>query len=142
MEHDNQAILTTDILVRGDNGFATPVVCDLCDTYKNYYVIRLKTRRNLYHLAEEFVFYDNSHPGDEKEVYYHSISYQAYSSRCVCIRSMWAVGELLFNHAFIVTNFSKNISAERVFKMSNKRETMENYIKESKNSWKLVCTVR
>ena len=138
LAHYNQTIPTTDILVRGDSGFATPDVYDLCDLYENQYVIRLKANRNLYRLAEEFVFYDNHHPWDEKEVYYHSVSYQAASwtkSRRVCIRSTREVGELLFKHSFIVTNFSENISAKRVFETYNKRGTMENYIKEAKNSF-------
>ena len=138
LEHYNQAIPTTDILVRGDSGFATPDVYDLCDLYENQYVIRLKANRNLYRLAEEFVFYDNHHPWDEKEVYYHSVSYQAaswFKPRRVCIRSTREVGELLFKHSFIVTNFSENISAKRVFETYNKRGTMENYIKEAKNSF-------
>ena len=138
LAHYNQTIPTTDILVRGDSGFATPDVYDLCDLYENQYVIRLKANRNLYRLAEEFVFYDNQHPWDEKEVYYHSVSYQAsswFKPRRVCIRSTREVGELLFKHSFIVTNFSENISAKRVFETYNKRGTMENYIKEAKNSF-------
>ena len=138
LEHYNQAIPTTDILVRGDSGFATPDIYDLCELYENNYVIRLKANRNLYRLAEEFVLYDNDHPWDEKEVYYHSVSYQAASwtkSRRVCVRSTREVGELLFNHSFIVTNFSENISPKRVFETYNKRGTMENYIKEAKNSF-------
>ncbi|SEJ01356.1 Transposase DDE domain group 1 [Alkalibacterium gilvum] len=138
LEHYNQPIPTTDILVRGDSGFATPDVYDLCDLYENQYVIRLKANRNLYRLAEEFVFYDNHHPWDEKEVYYHSVSYQAaswFKPRRVCIRSTREVGELLFKHSFIVTNFSENISAKRVFETYNKRGSMENYIKEAKNSF-------
>lgn len=138
LAHYNQTIPTTDILVRGDSGFATPDVYDLCDLYENQYVIRLKANRNLYRLAEELVFYDNHHPWDEKEVYYHSVSYQAaswFKPRRVCIRSTQEVGELLFKHSFIVTNFSENISAKRVFETYNKRGTMENYIKEAKNSF-------
>lgn len=138
LEHYNQAIPTTDILVRGDSGFATPDIYDLCELYENHYVIRLKANRNLYRLSEEFVFYDNDHPWDEKEVYYHSVLYQAASwtkSRRVCIRSTREVGELLFKHSFNITNFSENILAKRVFRIYNKRGTMENYIKEAKNSF-------
>lgn len=138
LEHYNQTVPTTDILVRGDSGFATPDVYDLCEKHENYYLIRLKANRNLYRLAEEFVFYDNDYPWDEKEVYYHSVSYRAASwakPRRVCIRSTREVDELLFSHAFIVTNFSENISAQRVFETYNKRGTMENYIKEAKNSF-------
>src|SRR5699024_6272462 len=50
---------------------------------------------------------------------------------CVFVR----LGKLLFNHAFIVTSFSENISPERVFETYKKRGTMENYIKEAKKSF-------
>lgn len=35
LEHYNQIVPTTDILVRGDSGFATPVIYDLCELYEN-----------------------------------------------------------------------------------------------------------
>ena len=138
LNHYNQAIPTTDILVRGDSGFATPDIYELCEAYNNDYVIRLKSNRNLTRLAEELVYYDNNHPWDEKESYFHSVTYQAASwtkPRRVCIRSTREAGELLFNHAFILTSFSKNITPERIFETYNKRGTMENYIKEAKNSF-------
>ena len=138
LEHYNQVVPTTDILVRGDSGFATPDIYELCEAYDNEYVIRLKSNRNLTRLAEELVFYDDNHPWDEKEIYYHSVPYQAASwtrPRRVCIRSTREAGELLFNHVFIITSFSKNISPKRVFETYNKRGTMENYIKEAKNSF-------
>ena len=136
--HYNQVIPTTDILVRGDSGFATPDIYELCEAHDSDYVIRLKCNRNLARLAEELVYYDDNHPWDEREIYYHSVPYQAASwtkSRRVCIRSTREAGELLFNHVFIVTSFSKNISPKRVFETYNKRGTMENYIKEAKNSF-------
>ena len=138
LEHYNQVVPTTDILVRGDSGFATPDIYELCEAYDNEYVIRLKSNRNLTRLAEELVFYDDNHPWDEKEIYYHSVPYQAASwtrPRRVCIRSTREAGELLFSHVFIITSFSKNISPKRVFETYNKRGTMENYIKEAKNSF-------
>ena len=138
LEHYNRAIPTTDILVRGDSGFATPDIYELCEAYNNDYVIRLKSNRNLTRLAEELVFYDDNHPWDEKEIYYYSVQYQAaswFKPRRLCIRSTREVGELLFKHSFIVTNFSENISAKRVFETYNKRGTMENYIKEARNSF-------
>lgn len=138
LEHYNQVVPTTDILVRGDSGFATPDIYELCEAYDNEYVIRLKSNRNLTRLAEELVFYDDNHPWDEKEINYHSVPYQAASwtrPRRVCIRSTREAGELLFSHVFIITSFSKNISPKRVFETYNKRGTMENYIKEAKNSF-------
>ena len=138
LEHYHQVIPTTDILVRGDSGFATPKVYELCEAHNYDYTIRLKSNRNLTRLAEELVYYDDHHPWDEKEIYYHSVSYQAGSwtkSRRVCIRSTREAGELLFNHAFIITSFSENIVPKRVFETYNKRGTMENYIKEAKNGF-------
>ena len=138
LDHYSQAVPTTDILVRGDSGFATPDIYELCEKSNNQYVIRLKSNRNLARLAEEFLFYDDNHPWEEKEVYFHSVSYQAASwskPRRVCIRSTREAGELLFSHAFIVTSFSESISAKRVFETYKKRGTMENYIKEAKNSF-------
>jgi len=138
LKHYEAALPVTDILVRGDSGFATPDIYELCEEHNQHFVIRLKNNKKLYRAAEEFVYYDNNHPWDEKEVYYHSIPYQAGSwskQRRVCIRSTREVGELIFNHSFIVTSFSDNISPERVFETYNKRGTMENYIKEAKNSF-------
>ena len=111
LEHYNQAIPTTDILVRGDSGFATPDIYDLCESYENHYVIRLKANRNLYRLAEEFMFYDNDHPWDEKEVYYRSVSYQAGSwakSRRICIRSTREVGNY-FSSIPLLSRISQKI---------------------------------
>lgn len=136
--HYKQAIPVTDVLVRGDSGFATPDIYELCEKHESHFVIRLKNNKKIYRLAEEFVYYDNNHSWDEKEIYYYSVPYQAASwskPRRVCIQSTREVGELLFNHAFIVTNLSENISPERVFETYKKRGTMENYIKEAKNSF-------
>jgi len=138
LEHYNQAIPTTDILVRGDSGFATPDLYELCEDHESHYVIRLKHNNNLYRLAEQFVFFDDNHSWDEDEVYYHSVSYQAKSwskPRRVAIRSTRKVGEMVFDHAFIVTNLSRNLPPKTVFDIYKKRGTMENYIKEAKNSF-------
>ncbi|SMH27297.1 Transposase DDE domain group 1 [Carnobacterium iners] len=138
LDHYNQAVPTADILVRGDSGFATPDIYELCEEYGSNFVIRLKHNNNLYRLAEEFVYYDDNYPWNEKEEYYYSVSYQAASwskPRRVCIQSIREMGELLFKHTFIVTNFSENISSKQVFKTYKKRGAMENYIKEAKNGF-------
>ena len=46
---------TTDILIRGDSGFATPEVYDVCEANDVFYIIRLKRNRKLQNLAEKFV---------------------------------------------------------------------------------------
>lgn len=121
LEHYYQAIPTTAILVRGDSGFATPEIYELCEASGYDYVIRLKSNRNLTRLSEELVYYNDNHPWDEKETYYHSVSYQARFwtiPRRVCIRSPREAGELLFNHTFIIISFSENIILKRGFEMS------------------------
>ncbi|MFV8771944.1 IS1380 family transposase [Aerococcus viridans] len=47
LEHYNHSLPNTDILVRGDSGFATPGVYDSCESKKSHYVIRLKNNRRL-----------------------------------------------------------------------------------------------
>src|SRR5699024_3956721 len=140
-EHYKQAIPTTDILVRGDSGFATPHIYELCEKYDNHFVIRLKHNNKLYQLAEEFILYDNNHPWDEKEEYYYSVPYQDGSwskSRRVCIRSTRDVGELLFSHAFIVTNFSDNVSSERVFETYQNVDRWKTTLKKLKIAFTLT----
>lgn len=137
-EHYNQVVPVSNILVRGDSGFATPELYDLCEAYDSFFVIRLKANRNLSKIAESFIQIDDNHPWDEKEVVYSSTSYQAKSwskERRVCIKSTREADELLFRHEYIVTNYSNNVSAETVFRTYCKRGTMENFIKEAKNGF-------
>ncbi|NTM35841.1 IS1380 family transposase, partial [Enterococcus faecium] len=125
----------TDILVRGDSGFATPGVYDSCESKKSHYVIRLKNNRRLGQIAEKSVLYGDNQKWEEREVQYFSTTYQAQSwsqSRHVCIRSTREAGELLFRHEFIVTNLSENVSPDTIFSLYAKRGTMENFIKEAK----------
>ncbi|OJG56532.1 Spn1 transposase [Enterococcus italicus DSM 15952] len=135
LSHYIEELPTTDILVRGDSGFATPEVYEPCENTNCHYVIRLKNNNKLSQLAEQFVQYDDNQKWDEQEVYYFSSFYQAQSwskLRRVCIRSVRESGELLFHHAFIVTNLSENVSPKVVFSLYEKRGTMENFIKEAK----------
>ena len=137
-EHYNQVVPVSNILVRGDSGFATPELYDLCEVYNSFFVIRLKANRNLSKLAESFIQIDDNHPWDKKEVVYSSTSYQAKSwskERRVCIKSTREADELLFRHEYIITNYSNNVSTETVFRTYSKRGTMENFIKEAKNGF-------
>ena len=138
LEHYNHTLPCTDILVRGDSGFATPEVYDTCEFYKSYYVVRLKVNAKLAKLAESFVLIDEHHPWEQQEVHYYSTTYQAKSwtkSRRVCIKSTREAGELVFHHEYLVTNLSENLSDRTMFKLYHKRGTMENYIKEAKNGF-------
>ena len=63
-EHYNQVVPVSNILVRGDSGFATPELYDLCEAYDSFFVIRLKANRNLSKIAESFIQIDDNHPWD------------------------------------------------------------------------------
>lgn len=79
LEHYGQNLPCTDILVRGDSGFATPEVYDTCEAWTSYYVIRLKTNAKLTHLAESFILIGDDHPWEDREVHYYSTTYQVKS---------------------------------------------------------------
>lgn len=135
LQHYGHSLPNTEILVRGDSGFATPDVYDSCEENSSYYVIRLKNNRKLGQIAEKSVLYGDNQKLEEREVQYFSTTYQAQSwshSRRVCIRSTREAGELLFQHEFIVTNLSESVSPDVIFSLYAKRGTMENFIKEAK----------
>ncbi|EJB2772723.1 IS1380-like element ISSsu5 family transposase [Enterococcus faecalis] len=138
LHHYKSTLPHTEILVRGDSGFATPEVYESCEATESQYVIRLKSNRRLSQLAEHSVLYGDNQEWEEREVQYFSLPYQAQSwskPRRVCIRSVREGGELLFHHAFIVTNLSDNVSPEVIFSLYGKRGTMENFIKEAKGGF-------
>ena len=141
LNHYSQQLPCTTILVRGDSGFATPEVYESCEENESQYVIRLKNNRRLSQLAEQSVLYGDNQKWEDREVQYFSMPYQAQSwskPRRVCIRSVREAGELLFHHAFIVTNLSDNVSPEVIFSLYGKRGTMENFIKEAKSAFILT----
>lgn len=128
----------TDILVRGDSGFATPEVYDTCESNSSYYVIRLKANKNLTKLAESFILIGDDYHWEKKEVSYYSTAYKAESwskKRRVCIKSTREANELLFKHEYIITNCSETLSSKALFKIYHNRGRMENFIKEAKNGF-------
>lgn len=138
LAHYRQTLPCTEILVRGDSGFATPEVYDTCESNDSYYVIRLKANGKLEKLAESYVLVNDDHAWEKREVHYYSTNYQAKSwskERRVCIKSTRDAGELTFRHEYPVTNFSENHSAQTMFHLYHKRGTMENFIKEAKNGF-------
>lgn len=143
LEHYRDTLPCTDILVRGDSGFARPEVYAAFEARGSRYVIRLKANPNLMRLAEEFVRFGDAHPWQEREIHYHSVSYQAASwgrKRRVCLRSTREAGELVFRHEYVVTNLAESVPAEWVFQTYQQRGTMENYIKEAKHGFFLDKT--
>lgn len=137
-DHYQETVPVSSILVRADSGFATPELYELCEERQNFYVVRLKSNRNLGKIAEQFVSINDQHDWDKKEVHYVSIIYQAKSwshPRRICIKSTREATELIARHEFVLTNLSEDISSEAVFQTYSKRGTMENYIKEAKNGF-------
>ncbi|MCA9765306.1 MAG: IS1380 family transposase [Carnobacterium sp.] len=138
LEHYVEQLPCTDILVRGDSGFATPEVYDTCESNDSYYVIRLKTNKILTKLAESFILIGDDHPWEKKEVHYYSTTYKAKSwskKRRVCIKSTREANELLFKHEYLITNCTENLSSKALFKIYHNRGRMENFIKEAKNGF-------
>ncbi|MEK1299951.1 IS1380 family transposase [Limosilactobacillus fermentum] len=137
LKHYQTQLPTTDILVRGDSGFATPEVYDVCEANDVFYIIRLKRNRKLQNLAEKFVKISDQTQWQEEETHYYSEIYQSASwpkPRQIYIKSTRVAGELIFSHEFIVTNLT-NLTAETAFELYHKRSQMENYIKEAKTGF-------
>lgn len=138
LSHYHQPTLDKTILVRGDSGFATPEIYELCEQQDANYVIRLKSNRALGKLAEGYIKIDDDMDWTTEETYYYSTTYQAASwtkPRRICIKSVRRPNELIFEHTYIVTTLSDNVNAQTVFSIYQKRGQMENYIKEAKNGF-------
>lgn len=125
-----------NILVRGDSGFATPDMYDLCDLFGVEFLIKLKANAKLHKFSEELIErFNEAHGKDfsKQHIMYDDFSYQAQSwsrpLRVVC-RVERAAGELLPRATFIVTTLKAD--SKTVVKAYNKRGNMENFIKESK----------
>ena len=133
-KHSCEMFLT----VRGDSGFAKPEIYSLCEEEQVKYVIRLKVNHKLKDLAHHRVHYGETTDFTKDEHQYFIMDYQAGSwdiSREVAVKATREAGNLLFTkYEFIVTNFH-GLSAETVFKLYQKRGTMENCIKEIKNGF-------
>lgn len=140
IEHSNEKFPETSLFVRGDSGFAVPALYDLCEKESVYYVIRLKSNATLQQIAKEY--HPSSTPTDstKTECYFEESVYQAKSwskARKVIIQSVRPAGELFFVHSFFVTNFEVAFSPKDIVRAYQKRGTMENYIKEAKNGFRL-----
>lgn len=140
IEHYNEKFPATSLFLRGDSGFAVPALYELCEKESVYYVIRLKSNAQLQKLAEEYC--PSSVPSDvtKTEYYFEETIYQAKSwskPRKVIIQSVRPAGELFFIHSFFVTNLEVAFSPKDIVRSYQKRGTMENYIKEAKNGFRL-----
>lgn len=140
IEHYNKNFPETIPFLRGDSGFAVPALYELCEKESVYYVIRLKSNPNLQKLADEFHPATLSNDVSKTDCFYEETLYQAKSwtkPRKVIIKSVRPAGELFFTHSFIVTNLESAFTSQDIFLTYQKRGTMENYIKEAKNGFRL-----
>ena len=137
--HYNEKFPETTIMVRGDSGFATPELYELCEQQAVYYIIRLKSNARLQALAEELHPTSNIYDVSKAEAYVEESMYQASTwavPRRIVIQSVRPAGELFFKHAFFVTNLSETaFSGHAILVTYQKRGAMENFIKEAKEGF-------
>lgn len=137
IEKDKDYTCDMTLLVRGDSGFATPKVYELCEETQTNFVIRLKANKALQTLGQQKVLYGNETNFTQSEVQYYEIDYRAKSwqeNYRVIAKCTRPAGELLFRCEFLVTNL-KELPKEAVYAIYKNRGTMENDIKEIKNGF-------
>ncbi|MBE1556962.1 hypothetical protein H4683_004088 [Filibacter limicola] len=140
IKHYNEHFPETTPFIRGDSGFAVPELYTLCEKESVYYVIRLKSNAVLQRLAEEYRPSTAPTDSEKTEYYFEEAMYQAKKwdkPRKVVIQSVRPAGELFFTHSFFVTNLTESFTPEAIVRTYQKRGTLENYIKESKNGFGL-----
>ena len=127
------------LLLRGDSGFATPELYKQCEENGTSYVIRLKEnavlREKVSYLVDELDEITKENKVDYAVVY-GEFMYQAgpwpYERRVVCKLDK-PENQIVYLYTFLVTNMDS--SPEYLLKFYSKRGLMENFIKESKNSF-------
>ena len=124
---------------RGDSGFATPEIYDICEENNNQvtYIIRLKDNNKLDEATKEI---ENKFYKSNKFCQYYEFEYQASSwnkARRVICKLEKKTDELLVTKTFIVTN-SIEMTPKEVANFYLRRGTMENFIKESKLGFNLT----
>mgnify|MGYP000697584169 CR=1 FL=1 len=127
---------------RGDSGFATPELYDLCEEFGVRYVIRLKQNPRLSGLGKylENILLERAH-GDysRHDTAYGQFCYQAASWSCarrVVCKMDRPSGQFSCEPMYIVTNIpEENLPIKRVIALYCNRGAMENFIKESKNGF-------
>ena len=133
----------TNVLMRGDSGFATPKLYDLVESYGYQYVIRLKQNQRLVDAVKDVCDEVTAEAAKSDKTYfvrYCEFKYQAASwsreRRVVCrIELHKREEQSLFPDSlmFIVTNLDAPM--QEVVAAYCKRGTMENFFKEAKNEF-------
>lgn len=125
------------LLVRGDSGFATPEIYQLCEEYQAKFLIRLKANTKLQRLAEGLILYSDKTDFTEQEIQWNELTYHTNSwlqPHRVIVKSTRQAGEYLFRHEFLVTNLEE-LPPKMIFPIYQHRGVMENDIKEIKEGF-------
>lgn len=139
-EYQDRGIRTR---LRGDSGFASPELYEVCEDYDCGYTIRLKENAILRSKIAEKETALNKEIAD-KELYqeyvcrYYEFMYKAGAwskeRRVVCKLEKPADMMVVSKYTFVVTNITDD-TAEGLVKFYCGRGQMENYIKECKNGF-------
>ena len=130
-----------ELSLRGDSGFATPELYELCeeDNYNVSYAIRLKMNATLASLAkteDDLLFKITKDNAVDYAVVYGEFYYQAGTwnkPRRVVFKIEKPYNQITHMYTFIVTNMTADIKS--VIQFYCGRGNMENFIKESKNGF-------
>jgi len=123
-----------NILVRGDSGFATPALYDLCDEFNCHFLIKLKGNHRLVTLAESQISYDDQTDFSMTEIHQFELDYRVKTwpkPYRVVVQSVRPSSELLYQHEFVITNLNMVRPADLVTTY-HQRGVVENSIKEAK----------
>ena len=131
-------------MIRKDSGFAHKELYELCETLDTTTLIRLKANAQLYRLAKEVT----DHLLDDcslnySQQFYGEFEYPAKSwnkPKRVMVQVRRKAGELLPESLFLVTHTETR--PELIVSLYAKRGTMETYIKECKNEFKMDKSCR
>src|SRR5699024_10066311 len=105
----------------------------------------LKANANLKKLTDDLHTTVPSADTMQTASYVEETTYQAGSwskPRRIIIQSVSPAREMIFTHAYFVTNLGQAFSPQAIVQSYQKRGTMENYIKEAKNgfSFDAMCS--
>ena len=129
------------LFLRGDSGFATNELYNVCENNGTSYVIRLKENEVLRKLARDLdsELFDRTQMREDSvsyDVIYGEFEYKAgswdYPRRVVC-KIEKPFGQMLHMYTFVVTNMDS--SPEELIRFYCKRGQMENFIKECKSGF-------
>ncbi|WP_367377180.1 IS1380 family transposase [Levilactobacillus cerevisiae] len=125
-----------NLLVRGDSGFATPELYQLCLDTKTKFLIKLKSNSRLSALAMKCV---EGLRSDDFCEHYFTLDYQAehwsedWHLRVV-LKASRSVDDLFWHFEYLVTTL-KDVTIIDLFRAYHKRGIAENFIKEAKEGF-------